>query len=73
MRVKTNTGTFITTLRLCLERLIPRAKGRPLSDAETLPESVAEALSVVLQAVNEGTLLPSEGRALADILEAEPW
>jgi hypothetical protein len=25
---------------------------------------------VVLQAVNEGTLLPSEGRALADILEA---
>ena len=39
----------------------------------SLPESVAEALSVVLQAVNEGDLLPSEGRALADILEAEPW
>jgi hypothetical protein len=63
-------GGDITALRLCLERLIPRAKARPLSDAETLPESVAEALSVVLQAVNEGTLLPSEGRALADILEA---
>ena len=60
----------MTAMRLCLERLIPRAKARPLMETETLPETVSEALSVVLQAVNDGALLPFEAKALGDILEA---
>ena len=60
----------ITAMRLCFERLIPRAKARPLSSAETLPENRLEALNVVIQAINQGIITPSEGRVLVDIVES---
>jgi hypothetical protein len=41
-----------------------------LSSAETLPENRLEALNVVIQAINQGIISPSEGRVLVDIVES---
>lgn len=62
-----------TALRLCLERLCPPRKSRPiqidLPDA-TDGAGVAAAQAAVVQAVACGDLTPDEGTALAGILEA---
>lgn len=61
-------------LRLCLERLLPPVKDRPLDpDAVKLPkltaENLAEASAAIVRAVARGALTPSEGQALAAMLE----
>lgn len=59
-------------LRLVLERLLPSRKERPLSIALPPITSLADASAasaVVLGAVASGELLPSEGAALAQLLE----
>lgn len=60
-------------LKLCLERILPPMKSRPvnikLSETKTA-EGVAEAQSTVVLAVAEGTLTPDEGTTLSGILEA---
>jgi hypothetical protein len=62
-----------TALRLCLERLCPPRKSRPvqieLPDA-TASAGVAAAQAAVVQAVATGDLTPDEGTALAGMLEA---
>jgi len=62
-----------TALRLCLERILPPRKSRPVNI--TLPEvktaeGVAEAQSVVVQAVADGELTPEEGSIITGNLEA---
>ena len=61
-------------LRLCLDRILPARKDRPVSltlhdvgSAKQIPV----AIGAVLKAVAEGYLTPSEGQALAFILEAQ--
>ena len=63
-----------TALRLCLERLCPPRKDRPI--AVKLPElagagDTAQAQSAVIHAVATGEITPSEGQALAAMLEAQ--
>jgi len=60
-------------LRLCLERILPPRKSRPVNIA--LPETktidgVAEAQAAVVKAVADGELTPEEGTTLTNILEA---
>lgn len=61
-------------LRLCLERLVAPVKDRPIqSGSVTLPPvepgNVARAVAAVVEAVAAGSLSPSEGQALAGLLE----
>lgn len=63
----------VTALRLCLDRISPVPKDRPLTIA--LPElddaaSIARAVAAVVKCVADGTLAPAEGKAIADLLEA---
>jgi hypothetical protein len=60
-------------LRLCLERLLPPRKDRPINF--TLPkikgaEDLAQALGAILEAVANGEITPGEGQILTNILEA---
>ena len=62
-----------TALRLCLERICPPRKSRPVSIA--LPEvktaeDVSGAQATVVKAVAVGDLTPEEGTAITNILEA---
>jgi hypothetical protein len=63
----------LTALRLCLERICPPRKSRPIAidlpDVKTC-EGVSQAQSTVVQAVGEGELTPDEGQVLSNILEA---
>ncbi len=59
-------------LRLCLERLAPPAKERPLSlalPATATAEGISAAQQAIVQAVASGELLPGEAATLAGILE----
>ena len=61
-----------TALRLCLERILPPRKSRPINIA--LPEvitaeGVAEAQAAVVKAVADGELTPEEGIVITNILE----
>lgn len=62
-----------TALRLCLERILPPRKSRPvnivLPEVKTA-EGVAEAQAAVVQAVSDGELTPEEGTTITNILEA---
>jgi hypothetical protein len=60
-------------LRLCLERLLPPRKDRPINF--TLPkikgaEDLPKALLAILEAVANGEITPGEGQILTNILEA---
>jgi hypothetical protein len=61
-------------LRLVIDRLIPPVRERRLSlelpKIET-PAGVVAAIGVVLDAVGAGSITPSEGQALAGLLEAQ--
>ena len=61
-------------LRLVIDRLIPPVRERRLSlelpKIET-PAGVVAAIGVVLDAVGAGKITPSEGQALAGLLEAQ--
>lgn len=62
-----------TALRLCLERLCPPKKSRPINITlpdTTTAEGVSEAQAVVVQAIAVGELTLDEGTALSGILEA---
>jgi hypothetical protein len=60
-------------LRLCLERLLPPRKDRPIN--LTLPprqeaKDIPQALGAILAAVAQGAITPMEGQALTAILDA---
>ena len=59
----------VTALRLCLERLIPPARERPL-DIDRLSDDPATAMGEIIQAVVDGDLLPSEGKRLTGMVKA---
>ena len=63
----------LMALRLCLERILPPRKDRPI--AFTLPkiegaEDLPKALAAILEAVAQGAITPSEGHTLTVMLEA---
>ena len=65
-------GGDLTALRLCLERIIPARKDRPVAfDLPPVksPEDVAGAMAAVTAAVARGELTPGEGQSLTAILE----
>lgn len=61
-----------TALRLCLDRLIPPVKDKPINlslpKAETARD-VAQAVGVVLEALGLGDITPSEAQAVVSLLE----
>jgi hypothetical protein len=59
-----------TALRLCLDRILPPVRDRPVQLAISAPESPAAALQAVLVAVAGGELTPEQGRALAGTIAA---
>lgn len=62
----------IQALRLCLERIIPPRKSRPITiDLPPLenPSDVLSALSSVVGAVGAGELTPEEAQAIGGLLE----
>jgi hypothetical protein len=63
----------LTALKLCLERICPPRKSRPISidlpDVKT-SEGVSLAQTSVVQAVGEGEITPEEGQVLSNILES---
>src|SRR3954462_7217257 len=62
----------ITALRLCLERLIPPRKDRPiqllLPPVETV-QQVSQAMTKVTAAIGEGAITPTEGEVISTILQ----
>ncbi len=64
----------ITAIRLCLERIIPPLRHRPLHIALPAGETAADvlaALSATIAAVAEGEVTPDEGAALVGLLESQ--
>jgi hypothetical protein len=62
-----------TALRLCIDRLLPPCKDRPIHldlPADAADEPILETSGNVLAAVAAGEITPSEGEALAKILTA---
>lgn len=62
-----------TALRLCIERLIPVRKDRPIRlklPTITSAGGVAQASEVVLRAVARGEITPAEAAAVSQLLEA---
>jgi hypothetical protein len=63
-----------TALRLCLDRLLPARKDRPiqlsLQPIKGVPQ-VSSAMSTVVEAIGEGRITPSEGEILANILDMQ--
>jgi hypothetical protein len=60
-------------LRLCLERLLPPRRDRPVNF--TLPKiksaaDLPQALLAILEGVSQGEITPGEGQILSNILEA---
>jgi hypothetical protein len=63
----------VVALRLCLERLIPPRKDRPIN--LQLPQvagvgDIPAALNAIVAAVAQGEITPQEGQALAGMIEA---
>jgi hypothetical protein len=61
-----------TALRLCMERLAPPPKDRPIDfpfPPATTAREINLTLAKVAQAVGGGTLTPGEGNSLAALLE----
>ena len=62
----------VAALRLCLERLLPPRKDRPIEvDLPALkrPSDITAAMATLARAVGEGQLTPSEAQAVASLLE----
>ena len=62
----------VTAMRLCLDRLAPPPKDRPIQIA--MPrlaglQDMTIATAAVLDAVTSGTITPSEGEAIAKLIE----
>jgi hypothetical protein len=64
----------ILALRLCLDRLLPARKDRPihlnLQPIENLAH-VSSAMAKVLKAIGDGRITPSEGETMANIMEVQ--
>jgi hypothetical protein len=63
-------------LRLCMERLIPKAKDETINlvikaDDFTKPELLLNINSLVINAVSKGELTPEEGKTITGIVEAQ--
>ncbi|HEV3332000.1 MAG TPA: DUF5681 domain-containing protein [Bryobacteraceae bacterium] len=67
-------GGDIQALRLCLERLVPPRKDRPvhfdLPPADNLND-IASALKHILGAISEGKITPQEGEILSRIVDRQ--
>ena len=63
----------VTAMRICMERLVPPRRDRPiyvdLPKVETLSDA-AQAMSALLGAVTSGELTPSEAEAVAKLLSS---
>jgi hypothetical protein len=62
----------VTALRLCLDRICPPSRERPLSvDLPPLdkPNGLATVTATITMAVADGRLLPGEGEILAKLVE----
>ena len=61
-------------LRLCMERICPPRRDRTvklkMASLET-PQDVLQAIAAVVGAVARGTITPSEGQALASLIEVQ--
>jgi hypothetical protein len=62
----------VTAMRLCLDRLAPAPKDRPIQIA--MPhlaglQDMTVATAAVVDAVTSGTITPSEGEAIAKLIE----
>jgi hypothetical protein len=65
-------GGDVTAMRLCLDRLAPPPKDRPIQI--TMPrlagvQDMTTATAAVVDAVTSGTITPSEGEAIAKLIE----
>ena len=63
-----------TALRLCLERLCPPRKDRPVSfDLPTMetPVDAVAAMAALLAAVAQGEVTPGEAQTIAAVIEAQ--
>jgi hypothetical protein len=63
-----------TALRLCMERVAPLRKGRPVTlklPKIATAEDLVSALASVVEAVSGGTITPEEGATVAGILEVK--
>jgi hypothetical protein len=66
-------GGDVTALRLCIERLVPPRKDRPiLLDLPPITSAAdaANAVAAVLRAVADGRITPSEAIAVTGLIEA---
>lgn len=62
----------MTALRLCLDRILPARRDRPVEVDLPVVETAADhapALAAVAAAVALGDLAPAEGKAVAEVLE----
>jgi hypothetical protein len=62
-----------TALRLCMERLLPARRDRPISlDLPPINNTgdVCRAIDVVVSAIGSGTITPSEAGAVSKVIEA---
>ncbi len=61
-------------LRLCMERICPPRRDRPIkvkmAHVET-PQDVLQAIAKVVDAVARGAITPSEGQVLASLIEVQ--
>lgn len=66
-------GGDVTALRLCMERLYPPRKDRPIHLVLPLVETVQQipqAMARVFAAISEGEITPTEGEVLSNVLLA---
>ena len=66
-------GGDITAIRLCLERILPPRKDRPIAVDLPTVSSVGDlkaVYAVVVRDVATGELTPDQGRAFSDLLES---
>ena len=65
-------GGDLTALRLCLERLLPRTRSRPIGlelPEITSPEDLATAFGALVRALARGEVTPDEAQVVAGLLE----
>ena len=61
-------------IRLCLDRICPPRKDRPVALEMApvgTPEDTVRAIGTILEAVGNGELSPSEGQAIAALIETQ--
>lgn len=61
-------------MRLCMDRLLPAQKDRPiqlpLGPVETLPQ-IRSGISTVVQAISDGSITPTAGETVANVLHLQ--